>query len=126
MERNPDVVIVGLGPVGGVLAALCAQRGLDVVVVERDTDVYRLPRAVAMDHEVLRQVGMIGVDDDVLAASNPSEGYEFVNSEREILVARYQSGLAPTGYPFANLFQPNHLAVEENAYVLKLRQTIAH
>ena len=108
MEHNPDIVIVGLGPVGGVLAALCAQQGLEVVVVERDTGVYRLPRAVAMDHEVLRQVGMIGVADDILAASNPSQGYEFVNSERKILVARYQSGLAATGYPFANLFhQPS-------------------
>ncbi|MEM1261693.1 MAG: bifunctional 3-(3-hydroxy-phenyl)propionate/3-hydroxycinnamic acid hydroxylase [Pseudomonadota bacterium] len=108
MTHDSDVVVIGLGPVGGVLAALCAQQGLNVTVVEKDTDVYRLPRAVAMDHEVLRQVGLIGVADAVLAASNPSEGYEFVNSDREILVARYQSGLAQTAYPFANLFhQPS-------------------
>ncbi|MEM6512580.1 MAG: bifunctional 3-(3-hydroxy-phenyl)propionate/3-hydroxycinnamic acid hydroxylase [Pseudomonadota bacterium] len=108
MNRDPDVVIVGLGPVGGVLAALCGQRGLEVIVVERESDIYRLPRAVAMDHEVLRQLGLIGIADKVLAASNPSEGYEFVNSEREVLVARYQTGLADTGYPFANLFhQPS-------------------
>lgn len=108
MPGNPDVVIIGLGPVGGVLAALCAQSGLSVTVIERDTEVYRLPRAVAMDHEVLRQVNLIGVAQDVLAASNPSEGYEFVNSRREILVARYQTGLTPTGYPFANMFhQPS-------------------
>ncbi|MEL7536497.1 MAG: bifunctional 3-(3-hydroxy-phenyl)propionate/3-hydroxycinnamic acid hydroxylase [Pseudomonadota bacterium] len=108
MDSNPDVLVIGLGPVGAAFAALCAQSGLSVCVVERDTAVYRLPRAVAMDHEVLRQVGMIGVADAVVAASRPSYGYEFVNKDDEILVARYQSELAPTGYHFANMFhQPS-------------------
>ena len=133
MAHDSDVVIVGLGPVGGVLATLCAQLELSVTVVEKSEDVYRLPRAVAMDHEVLRQVGLIDIADDVLAASNPSEGYEFVNSEREILVARYQSGLAPTGYPFANLFhQPsferavrNRLAKLPNVRILLGGEAVA-
>ncbi|MEM9403855.1 MAG: bifunctional 3-(3-hydroxy-phenyl)propionate/3-hydroxycinnamic acid hydroxylase [Pseudomonadota bacterium] len=108
MDDHFDVLVIGLGPVGGVLAALCAQSGLGVLVIDRDTEVYRLPRAVAMDQEVLRQVGLIGVADAVLKASRPSEGYEFVNKNRDILVARYQSGTAPTGYRHANLFhQPS-------------------
>ena len=40
-----DVAIIGAGPVGSTLATLLARHGLDVVVLERDTDVYALPRA---------------------------------------------------------------------------------
>ena len=40
-----DVAIVGAGPVGTTLAALLAKRGLSVVVLERDLDIYPLQRA---------------------------------------------------------------------------------
>lgn len=97
-----------MGPVGAVFASLCARSGLSVRIVERDMAVYRLPRAVAMDHEVLRLVGLIGVAGDVLDASRPSEGYEFVSKDREILVARYQTEPAPTRYRYSNMFhQPS-------------------
>ncbi|MEM7691936.1 MAG: FAD-dependent monooxygenase, partial [Pseudomonadota bacterium] len=56
IPNQVDVGIVGLGPVGAVLAILCARAGLRVAVFERDREVYRLPRAVAMDHEVQRQI----------------------------------------------------------------------
>ena len=104
-----DVLIVGLGPVGAVLAALCAKLGLSVRVVEKDTAVYRLPRAVQIDYEVLRLLNFVGVADDVLTNSCASSGYEFVNRDRKILMSRYPPpGLAPTGYPWANMFhQPS-------------------
>ncbi|MFP5218177.1 MAG: FAD-dependent monooxygenase [Actinomycetes bacterium] len=48
-----DVVVVGYGPVGALLAVRLATAGLDVVVVERDAEPYPLPRGVAADGEVL-------------------------------------------------------------------------
>ncbi|MEM7281429.1 MAG: bifunctional 3-(3-hydroxy-phenyl)propionate/3-hydroxycinnamic acid hydroxylase [Pseudomonadota bacterium] len=104
MDKNPDVLIIGLGPVGAALASFCSKCSLTVMVIERDTEVYKQPRAVAMDYEVLRQVNLLGVADEVLKASRPSLGYEFVKHNREILVSRYQSDLAPTGYHYANMF----------------------
>lgn len=50
--QSYDVVVVGCGPVGAVLAARLTSAGLDVLVVERATEVHRLPRAVAADDEV--------------------------------------------------------------------------
>ena len=47
-----DVVVVGCGPVGAVLALRLAQLGVDALVVERSPEVFPLPRAVAADDEV--------------------------------------------------------------------------
>jgi 3-(3-hydroxy-phenyl)propionate hydroxylase len=47
-----DVLVVGCGPVGAVLAARLGAAGLDVLVVERAREVHPLPRAVAADDEV--------------------------------------------------------------------------
>jgi 3-(3-hydroxy-phenyl)propionate hydroxylase len=48
-----DVLVVGYGPVGALLAARLSTAGLDVVVVEREPEPYPLPRGVAADGEVL-------------------------------------------------------------------------
>ena len=103
------MLVVGLGPVGAACALLCAAQGLSVRVIERDTEIYRQPRAVQLDFEVMRQLNLVGVAQQVLAASCPSTGYEFVNSQGELLMSRYPPpGEAPTGYPYANMFhQPS-------------------
>ena len=51
-----DVAIVGCGPVGGLLANLLGQAGLGVVVLERDADIYPLPRAMHFDGEIMRML----------------------------------------------------------------------
>lgn len=104
-----DVLIVGLGPVGAVLAALGAKLGLRIRAVEKDVEIYKLPRAVQIDYEVMRLLNFVGVADAVLANSCASKGYEFFNRNREILMSRYPPPtLSPTGYPWANMFhQPS-------------------
>ena len=50
--QSYDVLVVGCGPVGAVLAARLSAAGLDVLVVERSPSLHPLPRAVAADDEV--------------------------------------------------------------------------
>lgn len=67
--QSYDVVVVGCGPVGAVLAARLTAAGLDVLVVERAAEVHPLPRAVAADDEVqelLCRVAPDALDDAVL------------------------------------------------------------
>lgn len=49
-----DLAIVGYGPAGAVAAALLGQAGHSVYVCDRLQDVYEIPRAIALDHEVMR------------------------------------------------------------------------
>jgi 3-(3-hydroxy-phenyl)propionate hydroxylase len=61
--RTAEVVVVGAGPVGLMIANLLGLAGIHVVVLERNTGLLGLPRAIAYDAETLRlfaQVGLYG------------------------------------------------------------------
>ena len=56
-----DVAVVGFGPSGAVAAALLGQAGLRTFVCDRQHEVYDKPRAIALDHEILRVFQQLGV-----------------------------------------------------------------
>ena len=58
-----DVAIIGYGPVGVTAANLLGARGLNVLVAERDADIYARARAISTDEEVLRIWQRIGLAD---------------------------------------------------------------
>jgi 3-(3-hydroxy-phenyl)propionate hydroxylase len=58
-----DVLISGYGPTGATLAALLGRRGYRVCVLDRYRDIYPLPRAFALDHEVMRIFQRAGIAD---------------------------------------------------------------
>lgn len=63
--RIHDVAIAGAGAVGLLLACLLAQRGLDVVVLERRTAPGERTRAIGIHPPGLRALDAAGVGDDV-------------------------------------------------------------
>jgi 2-polyprenyl-6-methoxyphenol hydroxylase-like FAD-dependent oxidoreductase len=71
-ERHDcDVLIVGAGPIGQVLALLLAQQGLRVQVVERWEQPYPLPRAVALSHDTLRVLYQLGLREELAPLLEP-------------------------------------------------------
>jgi len=62
-EAQPvhDVAIVGYGPTGATLAGLLGRRGLDVLVIDKATNIYPQPRAVGFDHDAMRIFQHVGV-----------------------------------------------------------------
>ena len=73
-----DAAIVGYGPAGAVAAALLGQAGLSVLVCDKLPGVYEIPRAIALDHEIMRVFQPLGLVDAVLPfteAFTPSEWF---------------------------------------------------
>lgn len=60
---DTDVLIVGYGPVGAALAILLGQYGVRTMVLEKESDILMMPRAIALDNEALRILQMLGVDE---------------------------------------------------------------
>ena len=83
-----DIAIIGMGPVGAAAALFLARAGLTVAVIERDAEVYKLPRAVALDGEIVRGFQRLGLGDRVaslLQPIRPGGRIGFGNSRREWL-----------------------------------------
>ena len=114
-----DVLIVGLGPTGAALAGLLGQRGVSVAVFDRLPDLYPLPRAIGMDHEVLRVVQELGLADSLAPHMQPYRPSEYRGVDGQ-LIRRLES--APPPYRLG--WAPNYV-FEQPAFERLLRGRIA-
>ena len=99
-----DLVIVGFGPVGATLAGLAALRGMSVVILERDTEIFDL--RVLVNGEPQKRA------DEILADTVVNDGIAFLTADRRDLLRLTLPGVAPTGWPPSVFFhQPTFEAV---------------
>lgn len=80
-----DVAIIGCGPVGAMAANLLGRRGLSVVVLEKEAEHYPLPRAVHLDHEMMRLFQTAGVIDRVLPDMVATDGHLHVGADHGVI-----------------------------------------
>ena len=107
-----DVAVVGLGPVGCLGAILFAEAGLRVVALEKQTDVWALPRAVNLDGEIIRALQPAGLAEPVRRLMQPlrqGERAGFVNSRREWLFGGDARPIGSNGWQPANMFDQPEL-----------------
>ena len=81
-----DVVIIGLGPVGGTLANLLAMNNLSILVLEKEASIYNLPRAVHFDDEVMRVFNTIGITKSLIKKLIINKGTKFVDEKGDLLL----------------------------------------
>jgi 3-(3-hydroxy-phenyl)propionate hydroxylase len=91
-----DVAIVGYGPAGAVAAALLGQAGLKVFVCDRLRGVYDIPRAISLDHEVMRVFQQLGIAEAVAPFTEPFTPSEWFGVEGQLI--RRMTMVAPP-YP---------------------------
>ena len=119
-----DVVVIGCGPVGAMAANLLGREGLSVVVLEKEHEHYPLPRAVHIDHEMLRLFQDAGVIDAILPDMIAADGHLHVGADHGVI--RYMGTVGkPKPFGWANdwfFYQPEleaHVrdAFEENGAI---------
>jgi 3-(3-hydroxy-phenyl)propionate hydroxylase len=93
-----DVAIIGFGPSGAVAAALLGSAGLKVLVIEQSRDVYDKPRAISLDHEIMRVLQGISpaLADRIVAHTEPFSASEHFGADGKMI--RRLDMLAPP-YP---------------------------
>lgn len=94
-----DVVIIGGGPVGCLLAVLLNDMGVTNAVVERDTEPYGLPRAIVMDDEIQRVFHDHGMGAWLGANTSRLERADFVGPDGEVVIGTDLPPVALQGVP---------------------------
>ncbi|MBX5332956.1 bifunctional 3-(3-hydroxy-phenyl)propionate/3-hydroxycinnamic acid hydroxylase [Rhodococcus fascians] len=108
-ETTADVVVVGCGPTGMVLAALLGSQGRSVVVLERYSGLYNLPRAAAFDDETMRTFQKLGIAEKMLPGVNVQRGYIWVNAEDDVLLDIEYDNPGRSGWPSQYMMHQPHV-----------------
>lgn len=104
-----DVAIIGLGPIGITFANLLAIQGISVLAIDAADEIYNLPRAVGMDHEVMRVFQNIGIAEKLDSFTSDYKTSEYRTAEGEIL-KRFNSPKEPfplAWAPYMTFLQPD-------------------
>lgn len=80
-----DVAIIGCGPVGALAANLLGREGLKILALERENDPFPLPRAVHLDHEMMRLFQAAGVIDRLAPAMRDTEGHLHIGADHGVI-----------------------------------------
>ncbi|HEY4373236.1 MAG TPA: bifunctional 3-(3-hydroxy-phenyl)propionate/3-hydroxycinnamic acid hydroxylase [Burkholderiales bacterium] len=95
-QKIHDVAVVGFGPSGAVAAGLLGGYGLSTYVCDRSREVYDKPRAIALDHEILRVFQQLGVVERIAPYMEPFTDSCYYGVDGQLI--RRMSTVAPP-YP---------------------------
>lgn len=127
MKPDCDILIVGFGPVGAVMAGLLGQCGRSVIVVDAEPDIYPLPRAAHFDHEIMRIFQALGIVDRISPYIRVAPNYEFQSADGRPLIRVEREGLiGVSGWPVGfNFYQPG-LETEIRAKIAEMPNVDVH
>ncbi len=100
--KRCDVAIVGCGPAGAVAACWLGQFGIQTIVLEKSRNIWEIPRAVALDHEIMRVFQNLGVVGQILPHTAPFPASEHFGVEGQLIrkidvvAPPYPQGYTPT------------------------------
>jgi 3-(3-hydroxy-phenyl)propionate hydroxylase len=116
-----DVAVIGFGPAGAVAAALLGQVGITTLVVDKQHDIYPKPRAIALDHEIMRVFQQLGLADRITAHCEPFTPSEYYGADGRLIkrLATVEPPY-PLGHVPSMVFSQPAVEQELRAYVATL------
>lgn len=102
-KEEYDLIIVGAGPVGMMIANLVGITGLRVLVLEQLPSLIDYPRGVGMDDECLRVFQAAGLVDKVIPFTFPNQWLDFRTARGHTFAMVKPKGEA-FGFPKRNAF----------------------
>jgi 3-(3-hydroxy-phenyl)propionate hydroxylase len=91
-----QVVVVGFGPSGAVASCLLGSHGLRTLAIDRMREVYDKPRAIAIDHEIMRHLDNLGVAGRVLPYVAPFPASQHFGAQGQLI---RRIDMVPEPYP---------------------------
>ena len=127
-EKIYDIAICGYGPVGKLLGILLGRAGHKVLIVEKFSGGYPLPRAVTHDSEFARILQTIGLQPDKIPQITApyDDFYIWRNADGEILQDVDWSGIGPSGWNNTWFFNQPDLEEALDQQVKSLPNVVVH
>lgn len=102
-----DVIQIGYGPVSKASALFLERLGWRVGIFERFEEVYPLPRAVCIDHELYRVLHASGLADVAQRVCNDAPTYRWFNADwKQLLAIDWAAGSISGGSEVNFIHQP--------------------
>jgi 2-polyprenyl-6-methoxyphenol hydroxylase-like FAD-dependent oxidoreductase len=99
--QNPEVVVVGAGPVGLVAACELARRGIRIRVIDKLAEPTSESRAIAIHSRSLDMFDRMGIVDELIATGVKSTGMKMLSNNSEL--CHVQFGRVDSAFPFSLL-----------------------
>ena len=80
-----QVVIVGFGPTGAIAASLLGRDGITTLAIDRAREIYDKPRAIALDHEIMRLFDNLGIAEQVSRYVAPFPASEHFGAQGQLI-----------------------------------------
>ena len=80
-----EVVVIGFGPTGAMAASLLGAQGITTLAIDRARDIYDKPRAIALDHEIMRLFDNLGIADQVSRYVAPFPASEHFGAQGQLI-----------------------------------------
>jgi 3-(3-hydroxy-phenyl)propionate hydroxylase len=103
VTETTDIIIIGAGPVGLLLANFLGAQDLRVVLLEERTELIDYPRGVQMDDEALRAFQAAGLAEAVSPHTTPNHVLRFTNAKGKPF-ATFEPKTDEFGWPRRNAF----------------------
>jgi 2-polyprenyl-6-methoxyphenol hydroxylase-like FAD-dependent oxidoreductase len=103
--NQTEILIVGAGPTGLVLALWLTKRGVKVRIVDKSVEAGTTSRALAVQARTLELYRQLGLADDVVAKSHRVPAVNlWIKGERKARISLCGMGKGLTPYPYMHIF----------------------